>query len=193
MSGLSAKGSLLSGVQHGSDWGRDQSPERYGRLSCGVFAASPGGIPSSCTEVAVQGALPLWGGWGCREAQTPHCTPRPAPQSLGRNRHHQTPVGAGGVDVPVGPGVWDAVMAPGRAGGDRPLSSETQGVQDRQRPSAHTPGGLSPYLDVSKWAGLFSENLQPWFCLGEAQHRPPLPTLPCPNPALHPVLAAPWR
>lgn len=147
----------------------------------GVFAASPGATPM---EVGGWGLCGVVGAVG--RHRPPHRTPCPAPQSLGRNEHHQTPVGAGGMDVPVRPGVWDAVLAPRREGGDHPLPAKMEGVQDRQCHCTHTPGSLWPCMATSKWAVLFSKCLQPHFWGSEAGHRPLLATMPCPNPPCTP-------
>lgn len=87
-----------------------------------------------------------------------------------------------GVHAPVGPGLGDTGLAPGRKGGDCPLPAEMEGVQDRQHPYNHSPGSLWPCLAASKWAVLASEHLQTQLWRGEAGHRPPLPPVPYPNP-----------
>lgn len=86
---------------------------------------SPSSQPWWHPQPLHRGVGPLWGDWGCKEAQT-----SPLRSTVpGEKQAPQLSVGAGDVDVAVGPGVWDAVLAPGRAGGDHALPAEMEGVR----------------------------------------------------------------
>jgi len=141
-------------------WGQGRSPERYGPLSHGVFAASPGGTLSPCTEVAV----PLWGGRGCRAAQTPPIAPHiPLHSPWGRTgttKHRWVLV------------VWVSqwVLERGTLCWHQAGQEGTVPRHLRQRgsrtDSIHVPtllGASALAWLPAKRAGLFSENLQPWF------------------------------